>query len=191
MKPLLLIALISVAVFRSYSQNSTAAKFIDDYVAKIDDGLPNSVVQKKDTVIYDKDSLRRPLIIQTEYFSDPQTMKVAKIVEKSDYQNLETIITVYYHFDMPIRFTSFQKEGKIVKADFDIYYVNNNYVHFTGRNQTKGKPNADIFLEWCMNLLKEYNVMMLLQKQSAPSPSEKFKPKTIWGKPKKNQGKLK
>lgn len=190
MKRLLFIAFILLPVC-SYCQNSVPVKFIDDYVSQIDGRLTGDIVEKKDTVIYDKDSSRNPLIIQTEYFSDPHTMKVDKIVEKSDYKNLETIITVYYHFDMPIRFTSYQKEGKVVKADFDIYYVNNNLVHFTKRSKTKGKPDGDMFLKWCMELLKEYNQMVELQKLPAPSPTQKFKPKAIWGKPKKTQGRLK
>lgn len=190
MKRVLFIVFILLTL-RSYSQDHTPVKFIDDYVAQIDGRLTGDIVEKKDTVIYDKDSSRNYLIIQTEYFSNPQTLKVEKIVEKSDYKNLETIITVYYHFDMPIRFTSFQKEGKVVKADFDIYYVNNNLVHFTKRSKGKGKPDGDMFVKWCMDLLKEYNEMMEVQKQSEPAPTQKFKAKTIWGKPKKNQGRLK
>lgn len=181
----------TLSALQSYSQGSTPVKFIDDYVAQIDNRLTGDIVEKKDTVIYDKDSSRNYLIIQTEYFSNPHTKKVEKIVEKSDYKNLETLITVYYQFDMPIRFTSFQKEGKIVKADFDIYYINNNLVHFTKRSKGKGKPDGDMFLKWCMDLLKEYNQMAELQKKSEPLPTQKFKPKTIWGKPKKNQGRLK
>jgi hypothetical protein len=141
-------------------QDSTAAIYINDVVQKIEGRLPTDIFEKRDTAFYDKnDSLRKgmPLTVRTEFYTDPQTMKLDKIVEKSRYGTISTEMSIYFLADQPIRFTSKQREGSDLKTDFDIYYMNNVSVYYANRKNEKAEPDGAMFLRWCYELLSDYN----------------------------------
>lgn len=174
MKKLLLTPLGLLAVQHSYGQDSAAAIYINEYIAQIEARLQIDILEKKDTAIYYEDSLKNvPLRVHTEFYTHSETMQVEKIVEKSSYNNLTTEIIVYFRFNQPIRLTSIQKKGNAVKADFDVYYVNNSAVHFTKRIQGTGNPDGDAMLVWCRELLNDYNKMVESQKEAGIIPPEK------------------
>jgi len=167
MKRLLLTSFGVLALQHSYGQDSTAAMYINEYIEKIEERIQILILEKKDTTIYYEDSAKNvPLRIRTEFYTNPQTMQVEKIVEKSTYNKLTTEITVYFRFNQPVRLTTVQKEGGKIKADFDVYYVNNHSIYFTKRTTEKGKPDEDELLVWCKELLKEYDKMVASMKES-------------------------
>lgn len=188
MKKLLLAPLGLLALAHSFGQDSTAAVYINDYIEKIEARLTSDILEKKDTIIvYEDTSGKVPLKVQTQFYTNPETMQVDKIIEKSTYNNLVTELTVYFRFNQAIRVTTTQKEGLAVKADFDVYFVNNNSVHFTKRTQMKGKPDTDEIIEWCKELLKDYDEIALEQKQNyTPPEPQKSKGKFIFSKKKKS-----
>lgn len=158
MRILLLIAITLLAKISS-GQDSTTAVYINDLVQKIESRLGTEIVETRDTTIFDEDdSLQKKafLTVHTEYFTDPQTMQLDKIIEKSIYKKTTTELTIYFQGNQPIRFTNKQWQGNAVSIDFDIYYKNDNTVFVTKRNNLKGTPQGDVFLKWCYQLRSQY-----------------------------------
>lgn len=140
-------------------QDSTTAIYINELVQKIESRLSTEIVETRDTSIYDEgDSLQKgpALTVHTEFYTNPQTMLLDKIVEKSLYKKTTTELTIYFLSNQPVRFTNRQWEGSALNVDFDIYYMNDNTVYVTKRNSLKGAPNGDIFLKWCYQLRTQY-----------------------------------
>ena len=140
-----------------YCQDSTAAIYINSIVQKIEARIATDISEKKDTTIFD-DSLRRGayLTVRTEFYTDPQTMHLDKIIEKSTYKKQTTELTVYFFANQPICFTNKQSEGNTTRVDFDIYYKNDNPVFVQKRNELKGTPDGKMFLKWCYQLKEDY-----------------------------------
>jgi len=138
-------------------QDSTTAVYINDVVKKIEARLSTDIMEKKDTSIFD-DTLQRGafLTVHTEFYSDPQTMLLDKIVEKSLYKKTSTEIIIYFLNNQPVRVTNRQWEGSTVRYDFDIYYMTDNPVYVVKRNNLKGTPDSDMFLKWSYQLRQEY-----------------------------------
>jgi hypothetical protein len=140
-------------------QDSTTAIYINEVVQKIESRLSTDIMEKKDTSIFDDgDTLQRGafLTIHTEFYTDPQTMLLDKIVEKSLYKKMSTEITIYFLGNQPVRLTNRQWEGGDVRFDFDIYYMSDKPVYVAKRNNLKGSPDADMFLKWCHQLRNQY-----------------------------------
>ena len=140
-------------------QDSTTAVYIDDVIQKIESRISTAIVETKDTSIFDEgDSLQRGpfLTVHTEYFTDPQSMLLDKIVEKSLYKKTTTELTIYFQGNQPIRFTNRQWQGSTLNVDFDVYYMNDNTVFMLKRNGVKGTPDGDMFLKWCYQLRSQY-----------------------------------
>jgi len=173
----LLIVTIILASHISRAQDSVTAVYINEVVQKIEARLSNSIVEVKDTTIFDDgDSLQRGafLTIHTEFFTDPQSMLLNKIVEKSLYKKTTTELTIYFQGNQPIRFTNRQWEGSTLSVDFDIYYMNDNIVFTTKRNELRGMPDGDMFLKWCyqlrsqyINIVQEYNQTFVKSKSKS------------------------
>jgi hypothetical protein len=141
------------------AQDSTTAVYINDLVQKIEARISTDIMEKKDTSIFDEgDSLQRGafLTVHTEFFTNPQTMMLDKIVEKSLYKKTSTELTIYFYGDQAIRFTNKQWEGSTVQFDFDIYYMSDNTVYVRKRSNFNGTPDGNIFLKWCYQLRSEY-----------------------------------
>ena len=141
-------------------QDSLTADYINQVVEKVEKNLQFFVLDKKDTLIYEfHDSLKKgiPLSVRTEYYFNKHTDHMEKIVERTRYKTLVTELTVYYLLGQPIRFTSTQWDGSRIKVDFDVFYMNDNYLHFIKRKGEKGKPDGDEFLKWCYDLLRSYS----------------------------------
>jgi hypothetical protein len=156
MRILLFIILTGLAEI-SFGQDSTTAVYINEVVQKIEGRLSTDIMEKKDTTIFD-DTLQKGsfLTIHTEFYTDPQTMLLDKIVEKSLYKKTSTEITIYFLGNQPVRMTNKQWEGSTVRFDFDIYYMTDNAVYTVKRNNLKGSPDAAMFLKWCHQLRSEY-----------------------------------
>jgi hypothetical protein len=139
------------------AQDSTTAVYINEVVQKIESRLSTDIMEKKDTVIFD-DTLQKGafLTVRTEFYTDPKTMLLDKIVEKSLYKKTSTEITVYFLGNQPVRMTNKQWEGSTVRFDFDIYYMSDKPVYVVKRNNLKGSPDAAMFLKWCHELRNEY-----------------------------------
>ena len=171
MRKLLISSFGLLAIDYGYGQDSTAAIYINQYIEKIEQRNQNLIFEKKDTIIYYEDSSRNmPLRIRTEFYTNPQSMQVEKIVEKSTYKKITTEIIVYFRLNQPVRLTTIQKEAEKIKTDFDVYFVNNSSVHFTKRTEGTGKPDGDELLSWCNHLLKDYNQMVESMKDSYLMP---------------------
>lgn len=158
MRILLLIASFLMAEFCS-GQDSTTAVYINDAVQKIESRLKTDIMEKKDTSIFDDgDSLQKGpfLSVHTEFYTDPQTMMLDKIVEKSLYKKTTTELVIYFLGNQPVRFTNRQREGSAIRYDFDIYYMSDNPVFVVKRNNLKGTPDGDVFLKWCYALREDY-----------------------------------
>ena len=156
---LLLLILIGFFANAARCQDSTTAVYINQVVEKAESRTANDIVETKDTSIYDEgDTLQSgpALTVHTEFFTDPQTMLLDKIVEKSLYRKTSTELTIYFLGNEPIRFTNRQWEGSTLRFDFDIYYMNGNAVYVVKRNQFKGSPDGDECLKWCRELKDEY-----------------------------------
>jgi len=148
-------------------QDSTTAVYINDIVQKIESRLSTEIVETRDTSIFDEDDTLQKgafLTVHTEFYTDPQTMLLDKIVEKSLYQKTSTELTIYFLGNQPVRFTNRQWHGSALNVDFDIYYMSDNTVYVNKRNGQKGTPNGDVFLKWCyqlraqyFNVIQEYN----------------------------------
>lgn len=146
-----------------YCQDSTAAIYISGLIQKIESRIATDIAEKKDTSIFDEgDSLHRgPILnVRTEFYTDPQTMQLDKVVEKSVYKKITTEITVYFFGNQPICFTNKQSEGRTSRVDFDIYYMNDNPVFVVKRNELKGNPDGGMFLKWCYQLRADYQKMV-------------------------------
>ena len=154
---IVLFILFSLLTKTIYCQDSTAAIYINGIVQKIEARIATDISEKKDTTIFD-DSLRRGayLTVRTEFYTDPQTMQLDKIVEKSTYKKISTELTVYFFANQPICFTNKQSEGNATRVDFDIYYKNDNPVFVQKRNELKGTPDGKMFLKWCYQLREDY-----------------------------------
>jgi hypothetical protein len=141
----------------SFGQDPTTAVYINEVVQKIESRLSADIMEKKDTTIFD-DTLQIGsfLTVHTEFYTDPQTMLLDKIVEKSLYKKTSTEITIYFSGNQPVRMTNKQWEGSVVRFDFDIYYMSDNAVFTVKRNNLKGSPDAAMFLKWCHQLRSEY-----------------------------------
>ena len=140
-------------------QDSTTAIYIDDLVHKIEARLSADIVETKDTTVYDEgDTLGKGqfLTVHTQFYTNPQSMQLDKIVEKSMYKKVATELTVYFFGDQPVRFTNRQWDANTLKFDFDIYYMNGKSVYFVKRNDLKGSPDSDMYLKWCYELRKDY-----------------------------------
>jgi len=150
-----------------YGQDSTTAVYISDVIKKIETRLSNAIVESRDTSIFDEgDTLQKGafLTVHTEFFTNPESMLLDKIVEKSLYKKTSTELIIYFLGNQPIRFTNRQWQGSNLNADFDIYYMNDNAVFVTKRTNISGKPDGDRFLKWCyelrtqyFNMVQEYN----------------------------------
>ena len=141
------------------AQDSTAAIYINEVVQKIESRVSNDIMEKKDTSIFDDgDSLQKGsmLSVHTEFFTDPQTMLLDKIVERSLYQKTSTELVIYFLGNQPIRFTNRQWDGSILRMDFDIYFMSDNPVFTVKRSEIKGSPDGSAYLKWCYELRKEY-----------------------------------
>jgi hypothetical protein len=153
--------LISITLLAKicFGQDSTTAVYINDAVKKIEARLSTDIMEKKDTSIFDAwDTLQRGafLSVHTEFFTDPATMLLDKIVEKSLYKKTTTELTVYFLGNQPILFSNKQWEGSTVRYDFAIYYMSDNPVFIVKRKQLSGTPDSDSYLKWCYDLRKEY-----------------------------------
>lgn len=163
----LLILLIVLSGNMCCGQDSTTAVYINEVIQKIERRLSQAIVEVKDSTIFDEtDSLRRGafLTVHTEFFTDPQSMLLDKIVEKSLYKKTTTELVIYFQGNQPIRFTNRQWQGSTLSVDFDIYYMNDNTVFMTKRNELRGMPDGDMFLKWAyqlrsqyLNIVQEYN----------------------------------
>jgi hypothetical protein len=141
----------------SFGQDSTTAVYINEVVQKIEGRLSSDIMEKKDTAIFD-DTLQKGafLTVHTEFYTDPKTMLLDKIVEKSLYKKTSTELTVYFLGNQPVRMTNKQIEGGLIRYDFDIYYMSDKPVYTVKRNNLKGSPDAAMFLKWCQELRNEY-----------------------------------
>jgi hypothetical protein len=140
-------------------QDSTTAVYINDAVQKIEGRLLADIMEKKDTSIFDEsDSLQKGafLSVHTEFYTDPQSMLLDKIIERSLYKRTSTELTIYFLGNQPIMFSNKQWEGSTVRYDFSIYYMNDNPVFISKRCQLNGTPDSDSYLKWCYELRKEY-----------------------------------
>ena len=154
---ILLFVILTLSAKISFGQDSTTAVYINEVVQKIESRLSADIMEKKDTTIFD-DTLQIGsfLTVHTEFYTDPQTMLLDKIVEKSLYKKTSTEITIYFSGNQPVRMTNKQWEGSVVRFDFDIYYMSDNAVFTVKRNNLKGSPDAAMFLKWCHQLRSEY-----------------------------------
>jgi hypothetical protein len=142
-----------------FAQDSTTAVYINEIVKKVEARLSTDIMEKKDTSIFDDgDSLQRgPMLsVHTEFYTDPQTMLLDKIVERSLYQKTSTELVVYFFGNQPVRFTNRQWNGSSVRVDFDIYYMNDKPVFTVKRSELRGSPDGFAYLKWCLDLRKEY-----------------------------------
>jgi len=158
MRILVIIAVVLLAK-NCCGQDSTTAVYINDIVKKIESKLSTEIVETRDTTIFDdNDSLKRGafMTVHTEYYTDPQSMFLDKIVEKSLYKKTTTELTIYFLGNQPVRFTNRQWQGSNLNADFDIYYMNDYAVFTVKRNNLNGTPNGDVFLKWCYQLREQY-----------------------------------
>lgn len=140
-------------------QDSTAAVYINEAIQKIEGRIATDIMEHKDTSIFDDgDSLQRGpfLSVHTEFYTDPQTMLLDKIVEKSLYKKTSTLLVIYFLGNQPILFANKQWQGSSLRYDFDIYYMNDNPVFIVKRNELKGAPDGAAYLKWCYDLRKEY-----------------------------------
>jgi hypothetical protein len=140
-------------------QDSTTAVYINDAVQKIEARLSADIMEKKDTSIFDDgDSLQTGafLSVHTEFYTDPQTMLLDKIVEKSLYKKTTTELTIYFMGNQPILFSNKQWDGGTLRYDFAIYYMSNKPVFIAKGKQLSGTPDSDAYLKWCYDLRKEY-----------------------------------
>lgn len=158
MRPLL-IAFFIVLAANCCGQDSTTAIYIDEIVQKIEARILNDIVETKDTLIYDDENnpgKDQYLTIRTHFYTNPQTMQLDKIVEKSTYKEIITEITVYFFGNQPVLFTNKQSDNNTVKFDFDIYYMNDKSVYCVKRNNLRGTPDGDTYLKWCRELQRDY-----------------------------------
>lgn len=156
---ILLFTLIILLSEICYGQDSTTAVYINDAIKKIEARLLTDIMEYKDTSIFDDgDSLQKGafLSVHTEFYTDPQTMLLDKIIEKSLYNKTSTELTVYFLGNQPILFSNRQWEASMVRYDFAIYYMNGNPVFITKRSELNGTPDGDSYLKWCYDLRKEY-----------------------------------
>ena len=140
-------------------QDSVAAVYINEIIQKIEARTFTEIVERKDTILYDDNDTSRKgpaLTVRTQFYTNPETMLLDKIVEKTVYKKISTELVVYFFNNQPVRFTNKQWEGTTVRFDFDIYYMNGNPVHLIKRNPVKGTPDEDMCLQWCYQLQKEY-----------------------------------
>lgn len=157
MRKLLLLCYTVLSMQVAVCQDSAAATYINNIIEQINGRLSFDILERKDTAMYDRSGQRNgePLQIHTEYYTDYKTMKLDKVVEVSRYKDIVTQVTVYFKQGQPIRLTSVQQESGVLKADFDIYFMNSSPVH-VARRQAQGQPNGDAFLRWCYELLNDY-----------------------------------
>ena len=159
MRVLLIVTIILLGNLWCCAQDSATAVYINEFVQKIESRISTDIVENKDTTIFDDgDSLQRGpfLSVHTEFFTDPQSMLLDKIVEKSLYKKTTTELTIYFQGNQPIRFTNRQWQGGTLSVDFDIYYMNDNTVFMMKRNNIKGIPDGDMYLKWCYQLRSQY-----------------------------------
>ncbi len=155
----ILLLFFLIVHFSGYGQDSLTADYINLLVQKTENRMQYLVLDKKDTLIYEPlDTLKKgiPLSVRTEYYFNLYTNHMEKIVERTRYRTVVTELTVYYLLGQPIRFTSTQRDGSIIKIDFDVFYMNNNSVYFVKRKGANGQPDGDEFLKWCYDLLYSY-----------------------------------
>lgn len=156
---ILLLTLIILATKICCGQDSTSAVYINGVIQKIEAQLSTDIMEHKDTSVFDDgDSLGKgpALTVHTEFYTDPQTMLLDKIVEKSLYKKTSTELTIYFQGNQPILFSNKQWEGSVVRYDFAIYYKNDNPVFIAKRSKLNGTPDSDSYLKWCYDLRKEY-----------------------------------
>jgi hypothetical protein len=158
MRILLVIPIILLAK-TFHGQDSTAAVYINDAVQKIEARESKDIMEKKDSSIFDEgDSLQKGpfLKVHTEFYTNPQTMFLDKIVEKSLYKKTSTELTIYFFNNQPVFFANRQWEGSTMRYNFDIYYMNDNPVFVVKRNHLNGTPDGSAYLKWCYDLREEY-----------------------------------
>ena len=158
MRVFLLIS-ITLLVKICCGQDSTTAIYISDAIQKIEGRISTDIMEQKDTSIFDDgDSLQKAafLSVHTEFYTDPKTMLLDKIVEKSLYKKTTTELTIYFLGNNPIQFSNKQWEGSTVRYDFTIYYMSDTPVFIKKGNQITGTPDGDAYLKWCYDLRREY-----------------------------------
>jgi len=156
---ILLFVLLGLFAENCYCQDSTAATYIHQLIQKIEGRITTDILERKDTTIFDNgDSLYKGpfLTVRTEFYTDPQTMQLDKVVERSLYRKVSTELTVYFFGDQPICFTNKQWEDKTIRMDFDVYYKNDNSVFTVKRTGLKGIPDGKTYLKWCYEFKTEY-----------------------------------
>lgn len=158
MRVFLLIS-ITLLVKICCGQDSTTAIYISDAIQKIEGRISTDIMEQKDTSIFDDgDSLQKGafLSVHTEFYTDPKTMLLDKIVEKSLYKKTITELTIYFLGNNPIQFSNKQWEGSTVRYDFTIYYMSDTPVFIKKGTQITGTPDGDAYLKWCYDLRREY-----------------------------------
>ena len=156
---ILLLALIMLSTKICCGQDSASAVYINEVVQKIETRVSSDIMEHKDTSIFDDgDSLQKGafLSVHTEFYTDPKTMLLDKILEKSLYKKTSTELTIYFQGNQPILFTNRQWEGSLLHYDFTIYYKNDNPVFIAKRSSINGTPDSHAYLNWCYDLRKEY-----------------------------------
>ena len=156
---ILLLTMIILSTKICCGQDSTAAVYIHEVVQRIDARITTDIMEHKDTSIFDDDdSLQKGafLTVHTEFYINPQTTFLDKIVERSLYKKTSTELIIYFLSNQPILFSNKQWQESTVRYDFDIYYMNDNPVFIIKHNQSKGTPDGGAYLKWCYDLRKEY-----------------------------------
>ena len=159
MRKLLVMPICLLCLQVGWSQDSTAAVYIEKLIQRIESHIHVAILEKLDTTIYDASDTAftgAPLTIHTEFYSNPWTFQLEKVIEKSEYRKCITEITVYYQGNQPIRFTSRQWDSTRLKTDFDVYYMNSSYVHCIKRSKERGQPDSDEFLKWCKEFVASH-----------------------------------
>jgi hypothetical protein len=154
---LLILALAGAFPGSVAGQDSTTAAYINTVVERIDTRLLSLDKIVKDTVIYEElEEGKRsdPLRIRTETFYNSSSKQVEKIVERSRYRTWVTELDVYFLSEKPIRMTSTKWNSEKIIVDFDLYYMQDNFVFCSKRDASKSRPDADFFLKWCYDLLQ-------------------------------------
>ena len=158
MKKLLLFCL-SLCSLAGQGQDTLTAAYINQLVKRTEEQLQFLVMDKKDTLIYDgSDTGHRgdPLEVQTEYYFNLTTNHIEKIVERATYKTVVTELSVYYMQGQPIKMVTSQWDSTALKVDFDVFFMNNAFIHFTKRCNIPGKPDGEEYIKWCYELLRSY-----------------------------------
>ena len=84
MRKLLVMPICLLSMQVALSQDSTAAVYIEKLVQRIESHIHVAILEKQDTAIYDADDSTftgEPLKVHTEYYTNPWTMQLAKVIQ--------------------------------------------------------------------------------------------------------------